>query len=73
MLLWLVIFLLLAALAALFGFTEIAVSFAQISRALFFLFILLLITLLLVALFSAPVAEDGPGTSNKTVLLAKIR
>ena len=51
MLTWVIIFLVVAVLAALFGFTGIAVAFAGIAKALFFIFLILFVVSLLLHLF----------------------
>jgi len=52
MLLWAFIFLIVAIVAALFGFTNIARASATIAKILFFVFIVLFIVFLLTGLFA---------------------
>jgi uncharacterized membrane protein YtjA (UPF0391 family) len=51
MLAWAIIFLVVSVLAALFGFTGIALAFAGIAKALFFIFLILFVVSLLLHLF----------------------
>ena len=51
MLRWAIIFLVIALVAALFGFTRIAAGAATIARFLFFLFVVLLVIALIAGIF----------------------
>ncbi len=51
MLAWAIIFLVVSLLAALFGFTGMAVAFAGIAKILFFIFLVLFVVSLLLHLF----------------------
>ena len=51
MLSWAIIFLVVSLLAALFGFTGMAVAFAGIAKILFFIFLVLFVVSLLLHLF----------------------
>ena len=48
---WAIIFLVVSLLAALFGFTGMAVAFAGIAKILFFIFLILFVVSLLLHLF----------------------
>jgi uncharacterized membrane protein YtjA (UPF0391 family) len=52
MLKWAAIFLVIAIIAALFGFTGIATGAADIARFLFFLFIAIFVVIFLLAIFT---------------------
>ena len=51
MLAWAIIFLVVSLLAALFGFTGMALAFAGIAKILFFIFLVLFVVSLLLHLF----------------------
>jgi uncharacterized membrane protein YtjA (UPF0391 family) len=61
MLMWALIFLVVAVIAALFGFTGIAVAATNIAKILFFIFIVLFVLALLFGYFWAPVTAPPPG------------
>jgi uncharacterized membrane protein YtjA (UPF0391 family) len=54
MLRWAVIFFVIALIAALFGFTGIAVAAAGIAKILFFIFLILFVVALVTGLFQRP-------------------
>jgi len=54
MLRWAVIFFVIALIAALFGFTGIAVAAAGIAKILFFIFLILFVAALVTGLFQRP-------------------
>lgn len=56
MLRWAVIFFVIAMIAAIFGFTGIAVGAASIGKVIFFIFLAMLV---LILLFGAKVFKDG--------------
>ncbi len=56
MLKWALIFLVVALIAAAFGFTGIAAGAASIAKVLFFLFVAIFVVLLLLGLFSGRAA-----------------
>ena len=52
---WAILFFIIALVAALFGFTEIAVAAAGIAKILFFIFIILFVVLLIAHAVRRPV------------------
>ena len=56
MLKWALIFLVVAIIAAAFGFTGIAAGAASIAKALFFIFVVLFVVMLLLGLFAGRAA-----------------
>lgn len=65
MLMWAVVFLIIAIIAGLFGFTKVESVAAQIAKVLFFIFIILFLISLVFGLFfaSAPVVVISPVSS----------
>ena len=61
MLAWAIIFLVIALVAAVFGFTGIAVVSANIARILFFIFIVLFLLALIFGYFWVPVTAPPGG------------
>ena len=59
MLYWAVVFLVISIVAALFGFTGIAVASAEIARILFFIFVVIFVVLLITGLMRRPRGPSG--------------
>jgi uncharacterized membrane protein YtjA (UPF0391 family) len=57
MLYWALIFFIISLIAALFGFTGIAVAAAGIAKVLFYIFVILFLATLLLGLFRRPPAR----------------
>lgn len=57
---WAIIFFVVAIVAAIFGFTNIAAAAAGISKILFFIFLVVFILILIMALLTRKGPKEGP-------------